>query len=152
MNRGGSERGRHRIWNRLQALSCQHRAWHGARTHGLLDHDLNQLSHPAPPWFFFFIKKIFLFLTFICFWDREHEQGRGRERGRHRIWSRLQALSCQHRAQGGDGTHEPQDHDLSWNQESDAQLTEPLSHLSKYTSFNVNPTQKHLHRNTQNTV
>ena len=44
--------------------------------------------------FFFF----FNFLTFIYFWEREkeHEQGRGREREGHRIWSRLQALSCQH--------------------------------------------------------
>ena len=33
--------------------------------------------------------------------DREHEWGRGRERGRHRIPSRLQALSCQHRADAG---------------------------------------------------
>ena len=49
------ERGRHRIWNRLQALNCQHRALHGARTHELWDHDLswsrtlNQLSHPGAP-------------------------------------------------------------------------------------------------------
>ena len=33
MNRGGSERGRHRIRNRLQAPSCQHRARRRARTH-----------------------------------------------------------------------------------------------------------------------
>ena len=56
MNRGGSERGRHRIWNRLQALSCQHRARCGARTHGPRDHDLsrsrplNRLSQPGAPW------------------------------------------------------------------------------------------------------
>ena len=49
------ERGRHRIRSRLQALSCQHRAWHGARTHEPWDHDLsqsrmlNQLSHPGAP-------------------------------------------------------------------------------------------------------
>ena len=49
------ERGRHRIWNRLQALSCQHRARCGARTHGPRNHDLsqsrplNQLSHPGAP-------------------------------------------------------------------------------------------------------
>ena len=35
MNRGGSERGRHRIPSRLQAPSCQHRARRGARTHEL---------------------------------------------------------------------------------------------------------------------
>ena len=55
MNGGGSERGRHRVWNRLQALSCQHRAQRGARTHRPWDHDLsrsrkpNQLSHPGAP-------------------------------------------------------------------------------------------------------
>ena len=52
---------------------------------------------------------------FIYFWetDTEHEQGRGRERGRHRIRGRLQALSRQPRAQRGEQTHRPQDHDLS---------------------------------------
>ena len=55
MNGGGSERGRHRIWNRLQALSCQHSARRGARPQGLRDHDLsrsrplNRLSHPGAP-------------------------------------------------------------------------------------------------------
>ena len=46
-------------------------------------------------------------------WDRS-ELGRGRERGVHRIQSRLQALSCQHRGRRGAWTHEPWDHDLSW--------------------------------------
>ena len=61
------------------------------------------------------------FLMFIYLSEREREspskgcrQGRGRERGRHRIQSRLQALSCQHRAPHGARTHEPRDHDLSW--------------------------------------
>ena len=51
----GRERGRRRIQSRLQALSCQHRARHGARTHNLRDHDLSQgrmlnlLSHPGAP-------------------------------------------------------------------------------------------------------
>ena len=56
MSRGGTgERGRHRIWSRLQALSCQHRAQHGAWTNKLWDYDLswswtlNQLSHPGAP-------------------------------------------------------------------------------------------------------
>ena len=49
------ERGRHSIRNRLQALSCQHRARRGARTHRPRDHDpsrsrpLNRLSHPGAP-------------------------------------------------------------------------------------------------------
>ena len=57
MNRGEAERERrrHRIWSRLQALSCQHRAQHGARTCELQHHDLSQsqtlhwLSHPGAP-------------------------------------------------------------------------------------------------------
>ena len=40
--------------------------------------------------------------------------GEGRERGRHRIRSRLQARSCQHRARRGARTQEPWDRDLSW--------------------------------------
>ena len=52
---GQRERGRHRIQSRFQALSCQHRAQCGARTHGPWDHDLswsqkvNRLSHPGAP-------------------------------------------------------------------------------------------------------
>ena len=51
----GAERERHRIRSRFQALSCQHRAPCGARTHQLQDHDLSQsqtlnlLSHPGAP-------------------------------------------------------------------------------------------------------
>ena len=37
--------------------------------------------------------------------ETEHEQGSGRERGRDRIGSRLQALSCRHRARCGARTH-----------------------------------------------
>lgn len=52
---------------------------------------------------------------FLTVFKRERvcEQGRGRERGRLRIRSRLQALSCQHRAWCRAWTHEPWDHDLS---------------------------------------
>ena len=50
--------------------------------------------------------------------DREREtkceQRRGRNRGRHRIGSRFQTLSCQHRAQCGAWTHKPWDRDLNW--------------------------------------
>ena len=62
-------------------------------------------------------KNIF-FLMPIYFWERETELKwrRGRESGRYRIWSRLQALSCQHRAWCGAWTQEPSDHDLSWSQ------------------------------------
>ena len=37
----GRERGRSRIWSTFQALSCQHRAPHGAWTHKPRDHDLS---------------------------------------------------------------------------------------------------------------
>ena len=53
------------------------------------------------------LKKKF-FLTFIHFWETQREWGRA-ERGRHRIRSRLQALSCQHRTRRGAWTHEPWD-------------------------------------------
>ena len=91
----GRERGRHRIWSRLQALSCQHRAWCGARTHKLRDHDLswsqklNWLSHPGAPvnkYFSFWCNLVFFSLFFYCFiiiflfWERETES----EQGRHR--------------------------------------------------------------------
>ena len=55
----GQKRGTHRIWSRLQTLSCQHRAQCRAQTHKLWDHVLNQsqmlnwMSHPgAPIWEF----------------------------------------------------------------------------------------------------
>ena len=56
----------------------------------------------------------FFFSKFIYFGDRErlHEWGRGRERGRHRIGNRLQALSHQPRARRGARTPGPRDRDL----------------------------------------
>ena len=51
----GRERRRHRIRSRFRALSCQRRAWRGARTHKPWDRDLswsqmlNWLSHPGAP-------------------------------------------------------------------------------------------------------
>ena len=62
---------------------------------------------------------------FIYFWERDSVQaGRGREREREKE-NPKQALHCQRRAWGGAATHEPWDHDLSWNQELDIQQTEP---------------------------
>ena len=62
---------------------------------------------------------LFFFLIFfnVYFWDsaRDRSASSGRaERGRHRIRSGLQALSCQPRARHGAPTHEPWDHDLGW--------------------------------------
>ena len=48
--------------------------------------------------------------------ETEREWRRGTERGRHRIWSRLQALSYQHRGWCRSQIHRLQDHDLSWSQ------------------------------------
>ena len=53
---------------------------------------LIQLTNPL------LLKNFFLMFIFERWRKTEHEQGRGRERGRHRIQSRLQSLSCQHRA------------------------------------------------------
>ena len=58
---------------------------------------------------------IFIYLVFERVGETEHEQGRGRESGRQRIWSRLQVLSCQHRAPLRAWTQEWWDHDLDQN-------------------------------------
>ena len=58
---------------------------------------------------------LFFFKYFIHFWETETELewGSVRERGRHRTWSRLQALSCEPRAWWGARTHRPWNRDLS---------------------------------------
>ena len=97
-----------RIWSRLQAPSSQHRARQEAQTHKLQGYDLswswrlNWLSHPGSLLFIFERHK-----------ETEQQWGRDRERGRHRIWSRLQPLSLQHRPQRRAPTQERWDHDLS---------------------------------------
>ena len=54
---------------------------------------------------------------FIYFWEKDRAQaGEGREKGRHRMRSGLQALSCQHTVQHGAWTHKQWDHDLSQSQ------------------------------------
>ena len=53
---------------------------------------------------------------FIHYWERERNwawTGEGQREGKTQIWSRLQALSCQHRARRGAQTHKSWDHDLS---------------------------------------
>ena len=45
---------------------------------------------------------------------RKSKSRRGAERETHRIWSGLQALSCQHRARRGAPAHKLRDHALSW--------------------------------------
>ena len=69
---------------------------------------LNQPTEPRHP-IWECVCVCFNFLTLIYFLrdrETEHEWGRGKERGKHRIWSRLRALSCQHRAWHGAQTHQ----------------------------------------------
>ena len=66
--------------------------------------------------FFLFTKLFYFFFNVYLFLgqrETEHEQARGRERGRHRIGSRLQAPSHQPRARRGARTHRPRDRDLA---------------------------------------
>ena len=74
--------------------------------------------------FILLFKKIF-FNVYSFLRDRKtkHEQGKGRERRRHRIWSRFQTPSCQYRARRGARIHELWDHDLSW-----SRMLKRLSH------------------------
>ena len=68
----------------------------------------------VPLWYSFFFFLIFFFnVLFLGQRETEHERGRGRERGRHRIGNRLQALSHQPRAQCGARTQGPRDRDLA---------------------------------------
>ena len=53
------------------------------------------------------------FILFLGQRETEHERGRGRERGRHRIGNRLQAPSHQPGARRGAPTHGPRDCDLA---------------------------------------
>ena len=66
--------------------------------------------------FVLFVLNFSMFIYFSRERLTECEQGRGRERGRHRIPSRLQAPSCQHRARREARTHKLWDHDLSGTQ------------------------------------
>ena len=82
------------------------------------------------------------FLMFIYHWERETEQewGRGRERGRHRIWSRPQAPSYEHRARHRAQTHKLWDHDLSQSRTCNllSHSGAPLIMLLTCISFTVN--------------
>ena len=78
------------------------------------------LSVPQFPGFRFgvHLSTLFIFSKIffdVYFWETETEceWERGRERGRQGIRSKLQTLSCQHRAQCRAWTHKPWDLDLS---------------------------------------
>ena len=70
-------------------------------------------------------KKMLTLNSFLRCRETEHRCRRGRERGRHRIRSRLQALLCQDRDLSGSRTNDLQDYDLSPNWTLHAPLTEP---------------------------
>ena len=91
--------------------------------------------------FFFWKKNFFNVYLFSRQRETEHEQGRVRERGRHGIWNRLQALSCQHRARRGARTCEPRDHDPS--------RSRTLNRLSHPGAPKIN---KHLKNNKNNKI
>ena len=105
-------------------------------------------THPAPVtgtskilhFLFIFLFIFYLFLTFYLFLrqrETEHERGRGGERGRHRIGSRLQALSHQPRARRRAWTHGPRDRDLSWSRTLN-RLTHPgTPKLVNLREFNI---------------
>ena len=67
----GREWVRHRIWSRFQALNHQHRAWHGAQTHKLWDHDLSitNWATQVPLHFYFYSvfywQAIFIYNTIV---------------------------------------------------------------------------------------
>ena len=70
--REGQEREGDTIQSRLQAPSCQHRVWHGARAHKLWDHDLSW-SWCLTNWATQVPHNFFFFLMFIYFWRRERQ-------------------------------------------------------------------------------
>ena len=85
-----------------------------------------------------FILKNLMFYLFLRKRERERDSTSGEgQKGRHRIWSRVQALSCQHRARHGAQTHEPWDYDLSRNQTLNwtTQVPNNTNNLILYTNW-----------------
>ena len=69
---GRAEREGDRSWSRLQAASCQHRAWRGTWTHKPQDHalsqswTLNQQNHQSAPSLCLLNKHLIFFWIHIC--------------------------------------------------------------------------------------
>ena len=91
------------------------------------------------PWIYVCKKHLFFLSLFIDF-EREcaHKQGKGRERGRE---NPKQAPLCQLKAQHEAPSHDLWEHELSWNQESDAQQPEsprcPDISISSWSRYSV---------------
>ena len=98
--KGQRERGDRGSEVGLELMNCEIITW------SQVDHSTSWATQKPLSFLF----SVYLFLRET---ETECEWVRGRERGRHRIQSRLQVLSCQHRAPCGARTREPQDHDLS---------------------------------------
>ena len=115
-------------------------------SHTALWHGSWDLYQPAwnPSEFLFFLFLFFLKVYFLRKRETEHEQGKGRERGRHRIQSRLQALSCQHRTWCGAWPHELWDHHLSW-----SRMLNRLSHPGAPPNEFLNLSKPQLHQGWQ---
>ena len=64
------------------------------------------MEQSAPDSFHGNLFLLFFLMFYLNFWETECKQRRGRERGRHRTQSKLQAWSCQHRAQCGAWNHQ----------------------------------------------
>ena len=152
----GRERGRHRIRSKIQALSREHRAWRGLeltdckimtwakvghstnwatqaplykailKSHPIVFSSLSQLRYSSAYRFhsgFLFVYFLFKFIYF------ERERKWGRDRGESK--NPKQTPHHQHRAWCGARSHNPGNHDLSWNKELDTQPAEP----PRYPSF-----------------
>ena len=91
------------------------------RTHSRCE---KYIFHVLRHWDSFFFLCLFIFERET---ETEYEWGRDRGRGRHKIRSRLQVLSCQHRARRGAQTHElGLQTGFAWPEpKSDAEPTEP---------------------------
>ena len=77
------------------------------------EHEWERGSKLSPDSFFFF-NFFFNVYLFIGQRETEHEWGRGRERGRHRIGNRLQALSHQPSPEPDAGLELPDREIVTW--------------------------------------
>ena len=100
--------------------SGEYQVWRAEGLMGIIAVQMWSMVGKESLWGPFQTEILIVFKFIYLFGEREHEQGRGKEREGEREDPK-QALhrkgGAQHRAQ----THEPRDHDLSQNQESDTQ-------------------------------
>ena len=102
-------------WKRISFSECTNLDMHNI--------SLNEKMCNVFWWHFYF--KVYLLWEKERARAQEHTRERQRERERE---NPKQAPWCQYRAWRRAWTHKPRDHDLSWDQDLDAQLTEPPRH------------------------